>query len=120
MKNRLYRNDVLLTAIVFAVCIGRYFGIAHHRIHARSIEVTVDGEKIAEYSLEENGRHSLLDGRYILCVSDGCAYLEKSDCPDGICRGMKIDRGGGQIVCLPARLRIAPKNTEKKTDLRVG
>ena len=63
MKNRLYRNDILLTAIVFAVCIGLYLGIAHHRIHARSIEVTVDGEKIAEYTIEENGRHSLLDGR---------------------------------------------------------
>ena len=119
MEKRLYRNDILLTAAVFAVCLCLYGTLFWTRKAADGITVTKDGNFVAEYSLSKDGEYSLLDGRYRLKIQNGTAVLTESDCPDGLCRDMKIERGKGQIVCLPERLRIAPSR-QKTADLRVG
>lgn len=110
---------MMLTAAVFVLCIAAYFGLLYRgSSDADSIEVTVDGKTVAEYSLLHDGEYTVPTVGYILSIRNGEARITESDCPDGICRDMHISHSGGQIVCLPAKLRVAPK--KRTTDIRVG
>lgn len=115
---RLYRNDIVLAVTVILLCVACVLCMGRKNGEMDEIEVTADGVTIAVCSLSKDCELSLLDDRYTLTVKNGTAKITKSDCPDHICSDMRIDRGGGQILCLPAKLRVAPK--KQNTDIRVG
>lgn len=76
--------------------------------------VTVDGETLEKYSLDENVHEiiQLPDGSYnVLEIKDGKADITEASCPDGICvRHRKISKTNQTIVCLPNKVIVTIEN----------
>lgn len=122
-NRRLYRNDIILAAIVCAAALFTYCIIASgfgRNAQKNDICVTVDAKTVATLSLQKNGVYSYLDGKFVLEIKDGTARVAKSECPDGDCKGMKITSKGGQIVCLPNKIMVYAVEPSQKTDVRIG
>ena len=78
-----------------------------------TVEVTHEGDVIAVYSLYDNGEYSLLDGKNILVIDNGEAYMKYADCPDGTCvKTGRISRVGESIICLPNKLALTVRGTQ--------
>ena len=72
--------------------------------------VEIDGEKVCEYSLSENGTFILNGGTNTLVIENGEAYMINSSCPDHTCENTGRVRYVGQtIICLPNRLSVTIK-----------
>lgn len=97
--------DALLLAVVLvaaALSVGFAF-----RGGGEEIRVYVEGELRYTFSLSEDGEYGILDGRMIICISDGRAYVERSDCSEQLCvHSSPVSSEGGMIVCLPNRVVI--------------
>ncbi len=69
---------------------------------------TPEGE--AQYSLAEDRGISITSRGIKLCIviRGGEAWVEESDCPDGICRESRaVSHAGETILCAPAGVRIS-------------
>ena len=112
-KKRKIRNDILLIAalLVFLVLVGLAFRF--FRGKGDMVEVTVNGKLYATYSLLQDRTVEICtgeDGKNLLVIKDGKAYIETANCRDGICANHKpIYRQGESIVCLPHKVVITVK-----------
>ena len=71
------------------------------------VRVSIGGDEVSEYSLGEDGEYAFLDGKIVLKIEGGEAFVIKSDCPDKSCISLgKISRGGESIICLPNRFSV--------------
>lgn len=80
------------------------------------VTVLVDGKVYGEYSLKESYEIPITtqQGYNLLIIEDGQAYVSESDCENQVCvHTQPIGRAGGQIVCLPHRVVVRLKTTEK-------
>ncbi len=62
-----------------------------------------------EYSLSENKEIKLVSRgiSLLIKIEDGAAYIERSECPNGICmKQSKAKRSGDTIVCAPAGVAL--------------
>lgn len=97
--------SVVLILSLLAVGVSSYFIIESTRSVGDTVIVTINGDKVAEYSLKENREYSLNSGTNILVIENGKAYMKSADCPDKVCvHQRKIYRVGERIVCLPNKL----------------
>ena len=104
-KNLLF--DLILVLVLLAIGVSAYFAIEAAREPGAVVAVSVNGERVAEYSLFSDGEYSLNGGTNTLVIKDGEAYVTEASCPDGLCeRQGKISRGGERIVCLPNRVIV--------------
>ncbi|MBF1007200.1 MAG: NusG domain II-containing protein [Lachnospiraceae bacterium] len=76
----------------------------------KTVVVSIDGKKEAEYPLNKDGTH-ILHGSHLgtnkLVIKDGEAYIEEASCPDKQCvRQGKISKAGEMLVCLPNRVVV--------------
>ncbi len=117
-KTKEHKKDLLLTVIVLAVAAaGFLFNFLMHQKPAALLEVQVDGQVVATYSLNENvdvvinGAHG---GTNHLIIEDGMAHISEASCPDKVCVNQGWIKMNGQvIVCLPNRMTatiIAPED----------
>ena len=112
-KKRKIRNDILLIAalLVFLVLVGLAFRF--FRGKGDMVEVTVDGKLYATYSLLQDRTVEICtgeDGKNLLVIKGGKAYIETANCRDGICANHKpIYRQGESIVCLPHKVVVTAK-----------
>ena len=98
----------------------RYYGVSlclyFLRGEGNTVNVLVNGEEVATYSLDENRVEDIRtgkDGLNRLIIKDGKAWIEKASCPDGICAAHKpIHREGESIVCLPNKVVITVNTAE--------
>jgi Uncharacterized protein conserved in bacteria len=96
---------LVITAAVVSVFAMKNGGDNSDKLYA---EVNCSGVKTA-YPLDTDTTVNLSGGGYslILVISDGCAYISHSDCPDQICvHTGKISSAGQAIVCVPARISV--------------
>ena len=97
--------SIVLILTLLAIGVSSYFIIESTRGAGNAVVITVNGEKVAEYSLKENGEYSLNGGTNILIIKDGKAYIKSANCPDKVCVHQgEISRSGERIVCLPNKL----------------
>lgn len=87
------------------------------------VAVYEKGEKIAEFSLSEDGRYQIDTdrGENVLVIKDGAAYMESADCPDKVCVDMgKIENQDDNIICIPHGLvfQVEGESTEEEYDIR--
>lgn len=70
------------------------------------IRITVDGEVIGEYPLDQDQTISI--GDHNECrIEKGSVKMIRADCPDQLCVHQKaLDENGGSIICLPNRVVI--------------
>ena len=72
-----------------------------------AVEITVDGETVATYSLFEDGTYVLNGGTNAIVIEGARVYMTHSDCPDHTCeRTGKIKYVGQSIICLPNKLSV--------------
>lgn len=104
---RKIRNDIILVLCLLLIAL---IGLAYlylFRDKGDTVKVTVDGNQIGIYSLNENMTKDIITGEKgenlnRLIIKDGKAYMETATCPDGICVNHNpIFRDGESIVCLP-------------------
>ena len=103
-------GGVLAVAILSAI-ISRVF-----LVDSDQVVVLIDGKEQGIYSLGENAevRVETDYGYNVLTIKDGQAYVSEADCENQVCAHTQpISRAGGQIVCLPHRVVIRLKTTEK-------
>ncbi len=80
------------------------------------IVVLVDGQERGTYSLHEDRkvRIETPQGYNYLIIGDGHAYVSEADCDNQVCvHTQPVSETGGQIICLPHRVVIRLKLTEK-------
>ena len=72
-----------------------------------AVEITVDGETVATYSLFDDGTYVLNGGTNAIVIEGARVYMIHSDCPDHTCeRTGKIKYVGQSIICLPNKLSV--------------
>lgn len=112
LSNKKLLADVILIASVLAISLSVFLIIFLNRTEGSRAVVYIDDKKVGEYSLAVDGVYYLNDGKNILVIEDGKAYLNYSECPDKTCVlgnslfGNKISYVGEDIVCLPNKLRV--------------
>jgi hypothetical protein len=105
---RVKTGDIVVIVLILALCAGvlcfRLFGVKS----GESVCVSV-GEKSYFYSLSEDKKIEFENNGVELTVviENGCAYIEKSDCPSNDCvRTGKISKKGSIIICAPSRIYV--------------
>lgn len=75
------------------------------------------------YALSEDRRIEISSNGIGLTVviEDGEAYVEHSDCPDGVCRASgRISRSGETILCAPAGITLSVRGGGDGVDFVAG
>ena len=83
---------------------------------SEDIVVLVDGKERGSYSLQENLeiRIDTEQGYNLLVIKNGQAYVAEADCANQVCvHTQPVSMTGGQIICLPHKVVIRLKTTEK-------
>ena len=82
-----------------------------------TVFVEVDGKTVASYPLDRDGVFVLNGGTNTLEIKDGRARISDADCPNMQCvRQGWIGSGGQSIVCLPNRLTVTVRSSDRNVD----
>ena len=112
------KRDIILIASVLIVAAALFLVLELTKEAGARVIVKIDGQEVAEYSLEENGTHPLNGGTNILVIENGKAYLSDATCPDKLCVHQgKISMTGETITCLPNKLTVTVYGAAESLDL---
>lgn len=125
MMKRLYINDFVLNLIIVVLCLVLPVVLSvMGKNEDKTVVVTFNGEIVKECRLDENVSFSPDGGKTLVKVENGKAYIEKSDCPDGLCMDMKkAQNNGDSVVCVPNKVTVTVKsqrNDETGADVIAG
>lgn len=117
-ENKVKKNDfyIMLSVILIA---SVWWAVWHFIVADDGMEiiVTQNGKEIGSYPLFEDNSltfGSEEEGRNVLVIRDGEAYMSEADCPDKLCVKQKaVSKSGESIICLPHRLVIEVRGKEK-------
>ena len=85
--------------------------------------VIVTPDETMEYALSEDTTVKIESRGVHLCIeiSDGKAYVSKSDCADRVCESSaSISKTGETIICAPAGVSITVKGGDGDVDFVAG
>ena len=99
------KRELLVAGILLLVGLVACFLVYALSPRGAWVEVTVNGERVAVYSLAVDGEHAIGETN-TLVIEDGCARLVRSHCPDHRCERGRIDREGATLTCLPNRVQV--------------
>lgn len=116
-KSGMERIFYAMVLLITVVLIAGYYLVP---VSGNQVEVRVSGEVVGRYSLSENQTVTIQgaeNGKNILTIQDGKAWMREADCPDLVCvKKGKIYRVGESIICLPNKVVIEiKKGTDHKT-----
>ena len=114
MKKRLYRNDIILNLIIVVLCIAVPVCFAVFSDDESKLAViSVDGQEVESMPLEKDGTFSV-NGLTVI-VSENCAFITESDCPDKVCvDSKKASNVGDSIICVPNKVSVRIVGKEEK------
>ena len=102
-----YRIDAIVIASLLLLSSLVLLVVFLTRQEGERVTVTVDRVTVGEYPLDVNGVYELCNGKNVLTVEDGRAYMSYSSCPDHLCENTgRIKYVGEQIVCLPNKVTV--------------
>ena len=106
--NKSIKSDLVFLAALLFVGFVLLVVMLAFRNEGSFVSVEIDGVKTMELGLYESGEYPLLDGRNVLVIENGEAYMKHADCPDHRCIKMgRIKYKGQRIVCLPNKVTVA-------------
>ena len=112
------KRDIILIASVLIVAAALFLVLELTKEAGARVIVKIDGQEVAEYSLEENGTYPLNGGTNLLVIENGKAYLSDATCPDKLCVHQgKISMTGETITCLPNKLTVTVYGAAESLDL---
>lgn len=103
---------VLLSALLLLIPV-----LAHPAPGKVLVITTPEGS--AEYPLSQDRELEIVSRGITLhiVISDGCAHVSESNCPDRVCvAGGSISRVGETVVCAPAGVRLTVKGGSADDD----
>ena len=107
LGNKKLLADIILVGVLLIVSLSVFLIMSFTKEQGSIAVVSVDGKKVAEYSLLVDGEYSLNGGTNILIIKNGKAFISYASCPDGLCKNQgQISMAGEQIVCLPNKVMI--------------
>lgn len=97
---------IILTAVIFAVCLGLTFWLYRSGEKADTVTVISEGKVLYTLSLSVDQSIEIISerGANTVTVQGGKVAVTEADCPDGHCMARGYCDRGAQIVCLPNRL----------------
>ena len=113
---RKVRNDIIFIVVLLLGVSLAALAIFLFSAPGDRVTVTIGGEKVGEYSLDEDRVVEIksVDGYNILVIESGVAYVKDASCPDGICSSHRpVSRGGESIICLPNEVVIEVYSADK-------
>ena len=119
-------RDISLLFVLIILSFGIFLYISYKQNTDKKIAViTKDNTLIQEISLDEVSENYDInvDGDIPVVISVGkdCIYFKKSDCPDKICVNTgKLTQVGDIAVCLPAKVSVEIRGSEKSFDSITG
>lgn len=120
---RLKRNDIILIAVLLLAAAIGFAYLNFFRAAGNTVTVTVDGQEYGVYSLSQNRVENIFtgdEGLNRLVISNGKAFVETANCPDGICSAHSpIWREGESIVCLPHRVVVSVSTVQTNDGLDI-
>ena len=120
MKLRKWRADLLLIAGCLLIGIVILAALFLTRKEGNTVRVSVSGEVVKTFSLNEDVQYEIEgkdEGRNLLIIENGEAWVEEASCPDGLCINMgKIDTVGQSIVCLPNQVVVSIQGEVDEND----
>lgn len=115
-ENSKLTNDLLLILILLCLSLSVFLVVELSRKPGETVRVSVNGEWVAEYSLNRDGEYVLNGGTNVLVISEGRAYMKYADCPDGFCKRQgAVSKTRKRITCLPNRV-VVEVTGEKSSD----
>lgn len=123
-KKKKYTADIILIAsLLVAGGIIAAVLLSGSRNGSKVI-VRIDDRIIQELSLESDTEYVIENenGRNVLVIHDGQAWISEADCRDGLCAKMgKISRAGQSIICLPHKVivEVIGSDTDPESDIDV-
>ncbi len=120
--SRLIRNDIILAVAAVILSLGAYLvADIFSRSGGEDVSVFLDGKEIMTFSLLNDGTYTVEECDYAVTVKNGVAWVTETHCKDRSCVSMKIDKDGGEIICLPNKLVIRHKTQkESAADITAG
>lgn len=118
-ENEMKKNDVLLLIfyIVLTVAMTGYVVKDKMEAKAGAIVVYSNGQEVKRISWPAENQTFEVEnelGHITVDVKDGKVSVVDADCKDLVCVHTKsIDQGGEMIVCLPHKMYVEIKKTEK-------
>ena len=111
-----YIGDAVIALVLVALCIVPLVVSLADRKDAHYANVYVDGSLYATLPLDTDTLITPDGGHTYVAVKNGRAYIEKSDCPDGVCmqmKGVEKDSNGlsDGAVCVPNRVSVSSSVT---------
>ena len=117
-KGKRFSRDLALIAgfLLVAAVLAVFLRVG--RTQGTVVIVRVDGQDVASYSLDTDGRYLLNGGTNTLVIENGAAYLSDADCPDKLCvKQGRIHASGQVITCLPNRLTVTVYGADHDVDI---
>lgn len=106
-KTEAKKADIILIVSLLAFSVLLVTLLLIFRSDGEVAVVEIDGVRVAEYSLSEDGEYALGGGSNLLVIEDGSAYMREANCPDLTCvKKGKVRYVGESIVCLPNRISV--------------
>ena len=87
MKNKKIRNDLLLVAVLLTAAATSFLVFSLTRYEGNTVSIIIDGVKTEGYSLSQTLEKEIKteNGKNVLVIENGKAYMKSADCPDKIC-----------------------------------
>jgi len=76
------------------------------RGEAARVEIIKDGKVLYSGALTKDARIIAPDGRNVVRIEGGRAYMAEADCKDGLCLQMGEAKMQKPVVCLPNRVVV--------------
>ncbi|MBR5538522.1 MAG: NusG domain II-containing protein [Clostridia bacterium] len=116
------RNDIILIAVLLLLTAAGLLLFNALKVGGDTVVVLIDGNESASYSLSVDKEVVIEteNGKNVLVIRDGMAFVKDADCPDGICAEHRpITKVGETIVCLPHSLviKVESKSAEQTLDI---
>ena len=122
LENKKLLSDIILIGVLLIISLSVFLVFYIGKVEGSYVEVSVDNEVVATYSLSINGVYHINNGTNVLVIEDGKAYLQYSKCPDQTCvfgksiHGNKIHYVNQIIVCAPNSVQIKIIGEEEEID----
>lgn len=99
-------KDKIFVAVIMTICMLLIAVFFFSQKSGDTVLVYKASKLYKELSLDKNQTLDI-DGKNIIVIKDGCAYMQYADCPDKLCiKQGKISDSSRDIVCLPNRVSV--------------
>ena len=100
------KRDVIFFLAIGAVCAVLFLTSRIFKVTGDSVQIYKEGKLYAEISLNKDQEIDI-DGKIIVKIKDGKAFMYYADCPDKLCiKQGKISDNSRDIVCLPNKVSV--------------